>query len=156
MALAKLRRKAESADASGSEVTLTETDDLVGQGMNGPFHGALTDRAGFALNPRKYLFGLAKPATNAGAKLFQRSPVHKFGRSQGGHIVETPQARVQCGTILIATNGYSSEDLPDWLAARYMPTQSAVLVTRPLSDTELAAQGWTSNQMAYDTRKLLH
>jgi len=57
---------------------------------------------------------------------------------------------------LIATNGYSSEDMPDWLAARYLPTQSAVLVTRPLSEGELAAQGWTSDQMAYDTRNLLH
>jgi len=46
--------------------------------------------------------------------------------------------------------------MPDWLAARYMPTQSAVLVTRPLSATELAAQGWTSDQMAYDSRHLLH
>jgi glycine/D-amino acid oxidase-like deaminating enzyme len=58
--------------------------------------------------------------------------------------------------VVLATNGYSSEDLPDWLRARYLPVQSSIIVTRPLSDTDLAAQGWTSDQMAYDSRKLLH
>lgn len=58
--------------------------------------------------------------------------------------------------VIIATNGYSSEDVPQWLTGRYMPSQSNVLVTRPLSDDELAAAGWTTDQMAYDTRNLLH
>jgi len=59
-------------------------------------------------------------------------------------------------TVIIATNGYSHEDLPPWMAARTMPMQSSVMVTRPLSRDEMAAQGWTSGQMAYDTRNLLH
>jgi glycine/D-amino acid oxidase-like deaminating enzyme len=42
------------------------------------------------------------------------------------------------------------------MAGRYMPAQSNVLVTRPLTQTELDAAGWTSRQMAYDTRNLLH
>ncbi len=58
--------------------------------------------------------------------------------------------------MILATNGYSSEDLPDWLRARYLPAQSRVLVTRPLTLTERKAQGWTSDLMAYDSRTLLH
>lgn len=150
--MTRLRRKADSE----AGLILTEAANLTKEGMNGPFHGALTTRVGFGLNPRKYLFGLAGAATAAGAQLFRHSPVQSMGRTKAGYIVQTPQGRVFCDTVLIATNGYSSEDLPDWLAARYMPTQSAVLVTRPLNDTELAAQGWTSDQMAYDTRNLLH
>lgn len=151
-AMARLRRKADMTEG----VILTEPADLATEGLNGPFHGALTTRVGFGLNPRKYLFGLASAATKAGAQLFQQSPVQALGRMTSGYILQTPQGRVFCDTVLIATNGYSSEDMPDWLAARYLPTQSAVLVTRPLSDGELAAQGWTSDQMAYDTRNLLH
>ena len=147
-----LRRKADAADG----LILTEPADLVAAGMNGPFHGALTTPVGFGLNPRKYLFGLAGAAVKAGASLFQNSPVQALGRRPGGYILATPQGRVFCDTVLVATNGYSSEDMPDWLAARYMPTQSAVLVTRPLSDAEVAAQGWSSDQMTYDTRNLLH
>ncbi|MGR3661745.1 MAG: NAD(P)/FAD-dependent oxidoreductase, partial [Paracoccaceae bacterium] len=73
-----------------------------------------------------------------------------------GYLVQTATGQVRCGQVLIATNGYSSDDLPDWMAGRYIPTQSTVLVTRPMSVDELAAQGWTSDQMAYDTRNLLH
>ncbi|MGD9294820.1 MAG: FAD-binding oxidoreductase, partial [Roseobacter sp.] len=58
--------------------------------------------------------------------------------------------------IIVATNGYASENMPDWLAGRYMPAQSTVLVTRPLTPSELAAQGWTTDQMSYDSRNLLH
>jgi len=63
---------------------------------------------------------------------------------------------IKASTVLICTNGYSSEDVPPWMAGRYMPAQSTVLVTRPLSEAELQAQGWTSDQMSYDTRHLLH
>ena len=58
--------------------------------------------------------------------------------------------------MILATNGYSSEDLPDWLRARYLPVQSSVIVTAPLEHEQIDAQGWSSHQMAYDTRVLLH
>lgn len=138
------------------EQTLIEAADLAAHGMNGPFHGALTTPVGFGLNPRKYLFGLAGAAHHAGAQLFQRSAATSIRKNGTGYLVETSTGHVQCGQVLIATNGYSSDNLPDWLASRYIPTQSTVLVTRPMSVDELAAQGWTSDQMAYDTRNLLH
>jgi glycine/D-amino acid oxidase-like deaminating enzyme len=58
--------------------------------------------------------------------------------------------------VIIATNGYSSEDVPGWLRGRYMPVQSSIIVTRPITASEQARQGWTSAQMCYDTRILLH
>ncbi len=39
---------------------------------------------------------------------------------------------------------------------RFLPAQSSVIATRPMTDDELAAQGWTSHQMAYEERRLLH
>jgi len=156
-AMTSLRRQAEAiVRAGGPPPVLIEAADLVAQGLGGPFHGALTTPVGFGLNPRKYLFGLTAAAKQAGARLFQRSPVTAVTAAESGYQVATEQGRVACDTVLIATNGYSSEDLPNWLAGRYMPAQSSVLVTRPLTEAELAAQGWSSDQMAYDTRNLLH
>jgi glycine/D-amino acid oxidase-like deaminating enzyme len=126
-------------------------DDLAAQGLNGPFAGAMTIPIGFALNPRKYLAGLLRAANQAGTLVFGGAPA-RIGRDG----VETDGGRVQAGHVLIATNGYSSEDIPHWLAGRYMPAQSAVLVTRRLSADELARQGWNSTQMCYDSRHLLH
>lgn len=152
-----MRREADAITRGGTMTpVLTEAADLAAQGMNGPFHGALTLPVGFALNPRKYLFGLAHAASSAGARLFQCSPASQVTRQAGGFRVTTSKGVVRAEQVLIATNGYSSDDLPDWLASRYMPAQSTVLVTRPMTEAELAQQGWTSDQMAYDTRNLLH
>ncbi len=149
-AMEKLRR---TADASG---TLHEPGDLPGLGFGGGFHGGYTNPLGFAVNPRKYLFGLAEAARSRGAKLFQNSAVETIGYTKSGFDIQTRLGRVKAAKVLICTNGYSSEDVPRWMSGRYMPAQSTVLVTRPLSDSELQAQGWTTDQMSYDTRNLLH
>ena len=88
--------------------------------------------------------------------MFQRSAASSIIRDGSGYLVQCALGKVRCKQVLIASNGYSSDDLPTWLAGRYIPTQSTVLVTRPMTDDELATQGWTSDQMAYDTRNLLH
>ncbi len=149
-AMERLRRKAEETG------TLHEPDDLAGLGFGGNFHGGYTNPIGFGLNPRKYLYGLADTAQSRGAKFFQQSAVHDIRRTQSGFDVQTASGQVKALNVLICTNGYSSEDLPPWMAGRYMPAQSTVLVTRPLSEAELQAQGWTTDQMSYDTRHLLH
>lgn len=153
----EMRREADALAREGLfDPVLTEPGDLAAEGLNGPFHGALTISVGFGLNPRKYLFGLTRAARAAGAALFQRSQAEEIVPEADGFRVSTPRGSLRAARVLIATNGYSSETLPAWLAGRYMPAQSTVLVTRPLSEAELTAQGWTSDQMAYDSRHLLH
>ncbi|MGX0875480.1 glycine/D-amino acid oxidase-like deaminating enzyme [Roseovarius sp. MBR-154] len=129
--------------------------ELVQMGMNGPFHAALTTPIGVALNPMKYTLGLAEAAVRAGARLHGHSPVTAI-RQEGAFHLTTPQAQVTARRLIVATNGYSSDDLPGWMRARYLPTQSNVIVTRVMSDGELAAQGWTTRQMCYDDRFFLH
>ncbi|MDQ2089542.1 NAD(P)/FAD-dependent oxidoreductase [Marimonas arenosa] len=131
-------------------------DDLAEQGMGGPFYGGLTTPIGFGLNPRKYLAGLMKAAESAGAVVFGDAPVSEMTRQGGRWRLSSQAGSVTADTVILATNGYSSEDVPEWMAARYMPAQSSVIVTRPMSEAELEAQGWTSDQAAYDSRTLLH
>ena len=139
------------------ECELIPREALAERGLASPeFHGALTTPIGFALNPMKYALGLARAVTRAGGRIFGGSPVTRIGAENGRHVLTTPGGSVTAKTLIVATNGYSADDLPGWLAGRYLPVQSNVLVTRPLSDEELAAQGWTSLQMCYDTRHLLH
>ncbi|WP_158965710.1 NAD(P)/FAD-dependent oxidoreductase [Chachezhania sediminis] len=155
--LQELEREADEIATEGwDNPVVTGPADLPGIGIGGNFHGALTVRTGFALNPRKYVLGLAAAAAGAGARIFAQSPVTGTKKTGNGWTVSTPAGTVTADAVLIATNGYSSEDLPDWLSARYMPAQSTVLVTRPITAEEQAAQGWTTDQMCYDTRRLLH
>ncbi|WP_299846402.1 FAD-binding oxidoreductase [uncultured Roseovarius sp.] len=139
----------------GVTPVITARTELAASGMQGPFFGAMTTPIGFALNPMKYTLGLANAATCAGARIFAHSPVQRIDQ-QGNFTLTTPSAQITAKRLIVATNGYSSDDLPRWLRARYLPTQSNVIVTRPMSEEELNAQGWTSNQMSFDDRFLLH
>ena len=131
---------------------ILDRDALLAAGMAGPFHGGMSTPLGFALNPRKYVAGLCAAARAGGVQFYDQSPATQI-HSSG---VVTAMGRVAADRVIMATNGYSSEDVPHWMAGRYMPAQSTVIVTRPLSDQEIAAQGWHSAQMAYDSRHLLH
>ena len=146
----------EIAESYALTAAFTEGKDLASEGLRGPFHGAITVPSGFALNPRKYVGGLARAAEQSGATIFHDSTAVDIAEKRGGFQIKTAKGQVMADRVIIATNGYSSENIPPWLASRYMPTQSSVIVTRPLTDAELEAQGWTSNQMVYDTRNLLH
>ncbi|QFT82941.1 Gamma-glutamylputrescine oxidoreductase [Roseovarius sp. THAF27] len=144
-------------DLYGVTPTLTPREELVQAGFKGPFHGASTIPIGFALNPRKYALGLCQAAEAAGAVVHGQSTVTRIeSLADGRYRLHTETGSVTAEKFIIATNGYSADNLPDWMGARYLPTQSSVIVTRPMSDEELAAQGWTSRQMCYDTRHLLH
>lgn len=140
----------------GVTPTVFEASDMVETGLNGGFHGGVTLPIGFALNPLKYHAGLLAAATSAGAQIFGASPATSIRRQGSGWRIATPSGSVTAGQVILATNGYSSEDVPDWLRARYLPAQSTIIVTRPISASEQARQGWTSTQMCYDTRILLH
>ena len=136
--------------------TLHEASDLRGQGLSGPFHGAMTLPIGFALNPARYHAGLAGAAQAAGVQLYQQAPVTRITAHATGYRLDGPDLQCDAQKVVLATNGYSSEDIPDWLRGRTLPVMSSIIITRPLTHSEMQAQGWTSDQMAYDSRTLLH
>ncbi|MDP5218095.1 FAD-binding oxidoreductase [Ruegeria sp. 2205SS24-7] len=142
----------------GVDAEFLPREALASHGLASPeFHAALTTPIGFALNPMKYVIGLAQAAEAAGVRLHGNSAVTGLKTAPDGrHLVQTAQGEVRAINLIIATNGYSSEKLPPWLGGRYLPVPSAILTTRVLTEGELAAQGWTSRQMCYDSRHLLH
>jgi len=147
----------QTRDIYGVDPEMIPAEEMAHRGMAATgLHGAMTNPIGFAINPLKYLLGLARSARDAGAFLFGNSPVTAISSEKGFHVLTTPGGVVEAHTLILATNGYSSEDVPGWMAGRYMPVQSNILVTRPLTGEEVQAQGWTTSQMTYDTRKLLH
>jgi len=161
--MAHTRKAAQGFEARARQVeadfgvtpTITPEAELSQNGMRGPFFAAMTTPIGVAVNPFKYVNGLARAAMRAGVRIFGQSPVRRIDRS-GDYTLGTDHAQIRARRIVVATNGYSSDDLPDWMRARYLPTQSNVIVTREMTDEELQAQGWTTNQMCYDDRFFLH
>lgn len=119
-------------------------------------HGGLYTPLGFGLHPLKYAYGLARAASRHGVRLFGASRVLGWQRAAGRHQLVTARGRIEAPTLILAGNGYSDEALHPALAGAPLPVLSNILVTRPLTASERAAQGWHSETMAYDSRQLLH
>lgn len=143
-------------DMLGQSPEVHTADDLRSNGLSAGFHGGVTNPFGFALNPRKYVAALVRACLSAGVSIYEAAPVSDMQSRNDAWHLDVAGKTITTDQVLIATNGYSSEHVPGWLAGRYMPTQSSVIVTRPLGRAERDAQGWTSRQMCYDSRNLLH
>lgn len=157
-AMAGLAAGAEALSARfGLDTEVLGREALAERGF-GPagFAGGVLTSCGFGLHPLKYVLGLAAAATRAGVTIHGASPVSAIRREGRGWRLITPRGSLLADRVIVATNGYSSDDVPPALAARVLPVFSAILVTRPLTEAERAAQGWQSGIMAYDSRHLLH
>jgi len=118
-------------------------------------HGALRVRAAFGLHPLKYVRGLAVAALRAGATLCPASPVVRWDKDGAWHRLTTPSGIVRARTVVLATNGYTPEGLHPFFRGRLLPATSAIVVTRPLTETEWAEVGMLTTQVYSDTRRLL-
>ncbi len=147
----------ELAHYTNIKSTFLDRNTLIERGLHAnDTYGGLHVQAGFGLNPMKYLVGLHAQCIAAGVRIFEQAKIDRFCEDGDHYLLHAGDTRISAGKIVIATNGYSSENLPDWIGGRLMPVFSGILVTRPMNDDELSAQGWTSDLMAFDSRILLH
>ena len=137
-----------------TEVLPAEEFQQVGHASSENF-GALLIRSGFGLHPLKYARGLARAALLHGAKLHPLSRVRDWTKVGNQHLLETEGGRLQARQVLLATNGFTPEDLNPAFKDRTLPVISNIITTRPLSDAELAAQAWRTQNPITNTRTLL-
>jgi glycine/D-amino acid oxidase-like deaminating enzyme len=144
-------------NAFGAQQSVLDRDQLQARGLAGPhFHGGVADAVGFGLNAFKYVTGLARAAAAHGVTIAAQTPVTGWQRETYGHRLTTPQGSVRAAKVLIATNGYTPEDLHPEFGGRLLPALSSIVVTRPLTEAERAAAGWTSTTPSFDLLNLLH
>ncbi len=115
-------------------------------------HGGLHEGVGFGLHPLAWALGLARAAQARGARVHERSEVTAWTREGGRHRLTTAAGSVLARRVLIATNGWAPEHLEPSLRGRVLPILSNIVVTRPLTAAERAAQGWHTDAPASDTR----
>ncbi|ODN69610.1 NAD(P)/FAD-dependent oxidoreductase [Methylobrevis pamukkalensis] len=94
------------------------------------YHGAAIDPTGGHLHPLKFLLGLARAATAAGARIFEDSRALQV--EHGGKVTLTTAAgRVVADTLVLAGNGYLA-GLDADTEARILPLNNFILTTEPL------------------------
>lgn len=126
----------------------------IGHDSNEQF-GALFMGAGFALHPLKFALGLGRAAVRRGAVLHPHSRVREWRRDNGWHHLSTDSGTLRARRVVVATNGFTGDDLHPGFARKLLPALSNIIVTRPLSAAELEAQHWHTPNPICNTRKLL-
>ncbi|MCP4327113.1 MAG: FAD-binding oxidoreductase [Alphaproteobacteria bacterium] len=116
--------------------------------------GALHIGVGFGLHPLKFVAGLARAAARAGAILHPHSRVVSW-QTGNPHILRTEAGTLRARRVIVATNGFSRDDLHPALRRRFIPVISNIVTTRPLTVEELAAQSWRTETPLANTRSLL-
>ena len=117
-------------------------------------HGAMIQVPSFGLHPLRYCLGLARAAENHGAILHSHSKVIRWRKENGKHVLETEQGSLRAKNVIVACNGFMPEDLHQSISARALPLQSQIIVTRPLSEDEIAAHAWKSETPAINSRNV--
>jgi glycine/D-amino acid oxidase-like deaminating enzyme len=123
------------------------------------YHGLLVEERSAALNPAKYVAGLAGSARRAGAVIAEHTAVTRVSRAsghraQGRWTVATPRGDVDAGDVLMATNGYTNGASPS-LQRRLVPIGSYIIATAPLSEPDAAAL-LPKRRTAFDSKHFLY
>jgi glycine/D-amino acid oxidase-like deaminating enzyme len=118
--------------------------------------GAARLKPTFGLHPMRYVLGLAQAAENHGAILHRDSEIVAWQKDGNEHVLHTHAARLRARYVIMATNGFMPEHINPNFYARPLPMISAIVATRPLTDSELAAHHWTTMAPAITSRKLMN
>lgn len=122
---------------------------------SGAYHGLLVDEASGAINPAKYVRGLARSACAAGASILERVAVTAIEPAGSGHPcrVRTPIGTVEANDVLVATNGYTNGACPP-LQRRLVPVGSFSIATEPLGSPRADAI-LPRRRVAFDSKNFL-
>jgi glycine/D-amino acid oxidase-like deaminating enzyme len=118
------------------------------------YHGVMLDELSGALDPARYVRGLAAAAARRGVALFAGTAVRAIERVTGGGFrVSSDRGAVSVRDVLIATNGYSDAAVPA-LRRRVVPIGSYMIASEPLAP-KLAAALLPQRRMVFDSKNFL-
>lgn len=96
------------------------------------YRGGDLDMGAGHIHPLRFAFGLARAASAAGVRIFERSEA--VALRHGVRVrVETASGHVEADHLILACNGYLGK-LEPRLAARAMPINNFIVATEPLGD----------------------
>ncbi|MDC0226633.1 FAD-binding oxidoreductase [Alphaproteobacteria bacterium] len=117
--------------------------------------GAFSYKPGFAINPLKFLIGLAEQAQKSGVKIYQKSKVDKIEKNSGKFNIIANDHIVTTNKIVMATNGFYQDNLFPKLNNMILPVISNIIITKPLTNEEVRSHNFVTNNPVLNIRNLL-
>ncbi len=138
----------------GDEVTLLDSEATRARLDSPTYLGGLV-REGIALvDPARLAWGLADALERRGVTVHDHAPVTAIDRDGARLAVRTAGATVRADRVVVATNAYAG---PVRRPRRYVvPVYDHVLVTEPLTASQLADVGWVHRDGVSDSGNQFH
>lgn len=127
----------------------SDLQDLLGTGA---YHSASVDRGAGHLHPLKYALGLARAASESGAKIYESTQVIRTDTDGSPIRIVTAEGEVSAKYLLFACNGYLG-NLQSDIASQVMPINNYIIATSPLP--EHTAEQIIRNNMAVADSKFV-
>lgn len=105
------------------------------------------------LNPAKQVRELKRIAEARGAEVYEQTPVREICRATQ-FVLYTPGGTVSADKLVFATNAYSH--LFPELRRHQVPIFTHMIISEPLTESQLAKIGWQRRQGLEDARNFLH
>jgi glycine/D-amino acid oxidase-like deaminating enzyme len=122
------------------------------------YYGGMVDEVSAGLNPARYVAGLGRAATKAGADIFERTRVEGLSREsrqgESGWKIVTSRGELWGREVFVATSGYTSKATPA-LQKKIIPIGSFIITTQPLPEA-LSHELSPRNRMIYDSKNYLY
>ena len=119
-------------------------------------YGAISYKPGFAINPLKFVNGIAKYALSKKLKIFDHTLVSKIEKKNNSYILRTSEGSVNTKKIVVATNGFYQEGLVPQMNSRILPVISNIIVTRKLTKDEIDLHNFKTYSPIMNTKNLLY
>ncbi len=119
--------------ALGAPVKLLTRAEAVDRVGSDQVHGALFDPRAGTIQPLAFARGLARAAMQAGAHLFEGSPVTEIRREGDSWCVQTPGGYIEARALILATNAYH-QPIQGGDSPRIVPVHYFQAATAPLPD----------------------
>ncbi|MHB1593145.1 MAG: NAD(P)/FAD-dependent oxidoreductase [Streptosporangiaceae bacterium] len=149
---------AEAARALGEDPVLLDAEGVREQVHSPTYLGGLWDREGCAIvDPARLAWGLRRACLEAGVRIFEHTPVRSItadsGRT-GPLTLTTDQATLVAGKVALAAGAMSP--LLRRLRAYLVPVYDYVLMTEPLTTSQMRSIGWENRQGIGDAANQFH
>ena len=132
-----------------------EEFDKIGHGGTEQF-GAFSYKPGFAINPLKFVNGIAKYALSKKLKIYEHTKIEKIDKDNGNYILRSKEGSIRSKKIVVATNGFYQEGLIPKMDGRVLPVISNIIVTRKLTEDELNQHNFKTYSPIANTKNLLY
>jgi gamma-glutamylputrescine oxidase len=147
---ARARRYAEKARAANLPCQFWEKSKVAEALGTEMYEGALFDPNSGQVHPGKLMALFRAAAESSGVEIFEQTPVIHIAEGESVRLTTADGHTVQAGSLVLATNAYSSK--LGFLRQAATPVFDYVGITAPLTDAKLSAVGWKSRMPFNDCR----